>query len=43
MIQNWQITIWFASLLIVTFVSGCTYGYTYSRNKARKAPHARKR
>jgi len=27
----------------ITFFAGCTYGYTFSRNKYRKAPHARKR
>jgi hypothetical protein len=27
----------------ITFVAGCTYGYTFSRNKHRKVSHARKR
>jgi hypothetical protein len=41
--QTWQLTVWFAALMGITFFAGCTYGYTFSRNKYRKAPHARKR
>jgi uncharacterized membrane-anchored protein YhcB (DUF1043 family) len=41
--QTWQLTLWLAALMSITFVAGCTYGYTFSRNKHRKAPHARKR
>jgi hypothetical protein len=43
MLQNWQLTVWLGALMLITFGAGCTYGYTFSRNKFRKAPHARKR
>lgn len=41
--QDWQITVWLCSLMVAMFAAGCGYGYTFSRNKTRKAPYARKR
>ena len=38
-----QLTIAFSLLMVATFAVGCTYGYTFSRNKYRKVSHARKR
>lgn len=41
--QEWQITVWLSALMVMMFCAGCGWGYTFSRNKARKAVHARKR
>ena len=41
--QTWQLSVWFGSLLVACFAAGCTWGYTFSRNKNRKASHAHRR
>jgi len=41
--QEWQITVWAISLMVAMFCAGCSFGYTFSRNKSRKVSHARKR
>lgn len=38
--QTWQYTVAFTVLMSLTFLVGCGYGYTFSRNKSRKVPHA---
>lgn len=35
--QTWQLTVWFAAIMAAMFGAGCTFGYTYKRNKAQKA------
>lgn len=42
-LEAWQITVWFAALLALMFGAGCTFGYTFSRNKSRRVSHAHSR
>ena len=41
--QEWQITVWMCSLMALMFCAGCSFGYTFSRNKTRKIANVRKR